>query len=119
MSCLCLSVKSDFSSGASVRPENAVTHSVGNEGKKFVGSSLKLLCFRTMALLALYGYRKVGRFLSAEYARKLAFIRAIPTSLAWPDVPGKGTSGHYCPHSVDYAGMLACPQIVHLRVEGV
>ena len=21
-------------------------------------------------------------------------------SLAWPDVPGKGTSGHYCQHSV-------------------
>ena len=28
-------------------------------------------------------------------------------SLARPDVPGKGTSGHYCQHSVDDAGMLA------------
>ena len=35
-------------------------------------------------------------------------------SLTGPDIPGKGTSGHYCQHSVDYAGMLACPQIAHL-----
>ena len=41
------------------------------------------------------------------------------TSLAGPDVREKGTSGHYCQPSVDYAGMLACPQIAHLRVEGV
>ena len=39
-------------------------------------------------------------------------------SLAGPDVPGKGTSDHYCQHSVDYARMLACPHIAHLRVEG-
>ena len=26
--------------------------------------------------------------------------RLVCTSLAWPDVPGKGTSGHYCQHSV-------------------
>ena len=43
----------------------------------------------------------------------------ITCSLAGPDVPGKGTSGHYCQHSVDYAGMLACPQIAQLRVESV
>ena len=30
--CVCLSVKSHLTSGASVRPENAVRHSAGNEG---------------------------------------------------------------------------------------
>ena len=34
---VCLSVKSHLTSGASVRPENAVTHSSGNEGQKFCG----------------------------------------------------------------------------------
>ena len=38
--CVCLSVKSHLTYGASVRPENAVTYSAG---KKFVGFSLKML----------------------------------------------------------------------------
>ena len=46
-----------------------------------------------------------------------AEFSAIESSLARPDVPGKGTSGHYCQHSVDDAGMLAYPQIDHLRVK--
>ena len=41
------------------------------------------------------------------------------TSLAWPDVPGKGTSGHYCQHSLNYAGMLAGPQIAHFKHRSV
>ena len=32
--CVCLSVKSHLTYGASVRPENAVTYSTGNEGQK-------------------------------------------------------------------------------------
>ena len=47
--CVCLSVKSHLTSGASFCPENAVTHSVGNEGQKFVGFSLKSLCCRDPA----------------------------------------------------------------------
>ena len=35
--CVCLSVKSHLTSGASVRPENAVTYSAGNEGQKICG----------------------------------------------------------------------------------
>ena len=35
--CVCLSVKSHLTYGASVRPENAVTYSAGNEGKKICG----------------------------------------------------------------------------------
>ena len=41
--CVCLSVKSHLTYGASVRPENAVTYSAGNEGQKIVGFSLKML----------------------------------------------------------------------------
>ena len=35
--CVCVSVKSHLTSGASVRPENAVTYSAGNEGQKMCG----------------------------------------------------------------------------------
>ena len=35
--CVCLSVKSHLTYGASVRPENAVTHSTGNEGQNICG----------------------------------------------------------------------------------
>ena len=35
--CVCLSVKSHVNFGASVRPENAVMHSMGNEGQKICG----------------------------------------------------------------------------------
>ena len=34
---VCVSVKSHLTSGASVRPENAVTYSAGNEGQKICG----------------------------------------------------------------------------------
>ena len=35
--CVCLSVKQHLTYGASVRPENAVTYSAGNEGQKVCG----------------------------------------------------------------------------------
>ena len=34
---MCVSVKSHLTSGASVRPENSVTYSTGNEGQKICG----------------------------------------------------------------------------------
>ena len=34
---MCLSVKSHLTYGTSVHPENAVTYSAGNEGKKICG----------------------------------------------------------------------------------
>ena len=36
LSAVCLSVKSHLTYGASVRPENAVTYSAGNEGQSFL-----------------------------------------------------------------------------------
>ena len=35
--CVCLSVKSKLTSGASVRPETSVTYSTGNEGQNICG----------------------------------------------------------------------------------
>ena len=52
---VCLSVKSHLTYGASVRPENAVTYSAGNEGQKFVGFSLKMLRCKARTVPALYG----------------------------------------------------------------
>ena len=47
--CVCVSVKSHLASGASVRPENAVTYSVDNVGRKICG------IFSETALFQSYG----------------------------------------------------------------
>ena len=43
---VCLSVKSHLTSGPSVRPENAVTYSAGNEGQKICSVFSKTHAFR-------------------------------------------------------------------------
>ena len=43
--CVCVSVKSHLTYEASVRPENAVTYSAGNEGQKICGDLLKTTAF--------------------------------------------------------------------------
>ena len=47
---LCVSVNRDLTSGASVRPENDITYSMGNEGQKIVWISLKRLHCRDTLL---------------------------------------------------------------------
>ena len=47
--CVCLSVKSHLIYGASVRPENAVTYSVGNEGQKICGDLHEMTAFKSYA----------------------------------------------------------------------
>ena len=49
--CICLLLKK-LTSGASVRPENTVAYSAGNDGQKFVGFSLKPLRSKVMASFA-------------------------------------------------------------------
>ena len=46
---VCLSVKSHLTYGASVRPENAVTYSVGNEGQKICGDLPETIAFKSYA----------------------------------------------------------------------
>ena len=47
--CVCLSVKSHLTYGASVRPENAATYSAGNEGQKICGDFPEMTAFRSCA----------------------------------------------------------------------
>ena len=47
--CVCLSVKSHLTYGASVRPENAVTHSAGNEGQNICGDFPETTAFKSYA----------------------------------------------------------------------
>ena len=47
--CVCLSVKSHLTYGASVRPENAVTYSTGNEGQKICGDLPETTAFKSYA----------------------------------------------------------------------
>ena len=44
---VCLSVKSHLTYGASVRPENAVTYSAGNEGQKICGDLPETTAFQS------------------------------------------------------------------------
>ena len=46
---VCLSVKSHLTYGASVRPENAVTYSAGNEGQKICGDLPETTAFKSNA----------------------------------------------------------------------
>ena len=47
--CVCLSVKSHLTYGESVRPENAVTYSAGNEGQKICGDLPETSAFKSYA----------------------------------------------------------------------
>ena len=46
---VCLSVKSHLTYGASVRPENVVTYSAGNEGQKICGDFPETTAFKSNA----------------------------------------------------------------------
>ena len=46
---VCLSVKSHLTYGASVRPENAVTYSAGNEGQNICGNLPEKTVFKSCA----------------------------------------------------------------------
>ena len=45
--CVCVCVKSHLTSGASVRPENAVVYSVGNGGQKICGVFFETALFKS------------------------------------------------------------------------
>ena len=47
--CVCVSVKSHLTYGASVRPENAVTYSAGSEGQKICGDLPQTTAFKSYA----------------------------------------------------------------------
>ena len=59
---VCLSVKSHLTSGASVRPENAVTYSQGNGGQKICGVFSETAPLQRSATPPLKAIRSVGHF---------------------------------------------------------
>ena len=65
---VCVSVKSHLTYGASVRPENAVTYSAGNEGQKICGVFSVTAPLQRYGTCSLYRTRAVGHFYSAENA---------------------------------------------------
>ena len=82
---VCLSVKRHLTSGASVRPENAVTCSVGNEGQTICG----------------------------VFSKTHAFQRSSAPSLAWPYIrsaifPADNTHAHCAYASSLHAVISPC-----------
>ena len=75
-----LSIKSHLTYEASVRPENAVTYSAGNEGQHFVGFSLKPLRCRDPALSPL-----CGRAYSRPFFLLKASMRIIVFTTWWTE----------------------------------
>ena len=47
--CVCLSVKSHLTYGASVRPEKAVTYAADDEGRKICGDLHEMTAFKSYA----------------------------------------------------------------------
>ena len=66
-----LSVKSHLTLEASLRPENAVTYSVGNEGQTNCGVFSDTASFQSYGTCCIVRPQCSGPFLSAEYARAL------------------------------------------------
>ena len=71
--CVCVSVKSHLTFGASVRPENAVTYSVGNKGQKICGVFSDTASFQSYGTCCIVYTAAVQSaiFLSAKYTRAL------------------------------------------------
>ena len=60
--CVCLSVKSHLTSGASVRPENPVTYSVGYGGQNICGVFSETARLQRSSTPPLKAIRTVGHF---------------------------------------------------------
>ena len=54
--CVCVSVKSHLTSGASVRPENTVTYSAGNGGRKICGDFSETALLQRYTASCIVGY---------------------------------------------------------------
>ena len=73
--CVCVSVQSHLTYGASVRPENAVTYSAGNDGQKICGDFPETTVFKSYAArherksqYANYSHLPVVSFLRLTYS---------------------------------------------------
>ena len=75
--CVCVSVKSHLTSGASVRPENTVTYSAGNEGQKICGdfSEIAPLQRYTASCIVWYCSDIPRTFSKAEPSKRLKRLK--------------------------------------------
>ena len=69
--CVCLSVKSHLTYGASVRPENAVTYSAGNEGQKICGDFPETTAFKSYAAK----YERKSQYANYSDLPDVSFLR--------------------------------------------
>ena len=80
--CLCVSVKSHLTSGASVRPENTVTYSASNGGQNICGGFSETARLQRSSTAPLKAIRAVGHFPAesahahySQYHMKRSFLR--------------------------------------------
>ena len=69
--CVCLAVKSNLTSGASVRRENAATYSACNEGQKICGVFSETTPFQSYGTSGIVRLPCNRPFFSVKYARAL------------------------------------------------
>ena len=69
--CVCLSVKSHLTYEASVRPENAVTYSAGNEGQKICGDLPETTAFKSYAAK----YERKSQYANYSDLPAVSFLR--------------------------------------------
>ena len=116
-SCLsvCVSVKSHLTYGASVRPENAVTYSAGNEGQKICGvfsetaplqrsstpsvvrPCVQSAIFPCVFLVYAHAYFSTRAFLDTRMIHRRGFstlVLFIPSALRW---------GYHAPLSFEFS----------------
>ena len=86
---VCVSVKSHLTSGASVRPENAVTYSTGNEGQKICGIFSETAPLQRSSTPSVDGHTYSRPF----FLRKAARMRII----VFTTCGGVDGSGHFFP----------------------
>ena len=86
---VCVSVKSHLTYGASVRPENAVTYSAGNEGQTFCGVFSETALLQRSSTPSVDGHTYSRPF----FLRKAARMRIIVFSTCG----GVDRSGHFFP----------------------
>ena len=77
---VCLSVKSHLTSGASLRPENTVTYSAGNEGQKICVFFSETAPLQRSSTAPLKAYVRSAIFLQKARMRIIYIVRGFQGS---------------------------------------
>ena len=93
--CVCVSVKSHLTYGASVRPENAVTYSAGNEGQKICGVFSETAPLQRSSTPSVTAMRTVGHFPCVFLVYAHAYFSCIYAHDTPPRVQ-HFSAFHYC-----------------------